>query len=106
VDLTPGDHRVVEHTGHRRSQRLRPVDDDEDRAADIQAALAQPDEQVGDHGGVLGVALDQRERVLGAVDIDAQRDYEHVLAEVHPVAHQRDQVQLVQRGGEQPASRG
>src|SRR3712207_8797186 len=44
-------------------------------------------------GGVLRGALDQRQRVLGALLVDAQGDDAHRLAEVHPVDHQRDQVQ-------------
>jgi hypothetical protein len=93
VELAALDHRVVEHVVHRAAQRLGAVDHDQDRAGDVQAALAQPDDQVTDQGGVLGRALDQRQRVLGAVDADTERDHAGVLAEVHPIDHQRHQVQ-------------
>ena len=43
----------------RAAQRLRPVEHRQDRAGDAQPALAQPDDQFGDQGGVLGRALDQ-----------------------------------------------
>ncbi len=57
-------------------------DDDQDRAGEVQAALAQPDEQVGDQRGFLGRALDQRQPVLGAGDVDAERDDAAGLGEV------------------------
>ena len=66
----------------------------------------RPDDQVGDQGGVLGRALHQRQRVLDPVDVDAQGDHAGVLAEVHPVDHQRHQVQPGQIGGQQLRQRG
>jgi len=57
-----------------------------------------------DYRGVLGGSLGQPKRVLGAVDADAQRDHAQVLAEVHPIDHQRDQVQLVQRAASSSAN--
>ena len=44
--------------------------------------------------------------MLDAVDADAQRDHAQMLTEVHPVDHQRHQVQLAQRRGEQLGQRG
>ena len=64
-------------------------------------ALAQPHDQLGDQGGVLGRALHQRQRVLRAVDVDPQSDHAGVLAEVHPVDHERHQIQLRQIRGQQ-----
>jgi hypothetical protein len=58
VQLAALDHRVVGHVAYRAGQCLRPVDHHQERARDVQAALAQPDEQVTDEGGVLGGALD------------------------------------------------
>ena len=69
-------------------------------------ALAQPDDQLGDQGGVLGRALDQRQRVLDPVDVDPEGDHAGVLAEVHPVDHQRHQVQRRKVRGEQLGQRG
>jgi hypothetical protein len=46
------------------------------------------------------------ERVLGPVDADAERDDAGVLAEVHPVDHDRDQVQPVQAAAHQLGERG
>jgi hypothetical protein len=34
--------------------------------------------------------------MLDPVDVDAERDDARVLAEVHPVGHERDQVQVAQ----------
>ena len=39
---------------HRRGERLGAVDDDQDGPGHVQAPVPQPDEQVGDDGGVLG----------------------------------------------------
>ena len=54
VELATLDHRMVEHVDDRLAQRLGPVDADQDRAGDVQAALAQAHQQLGDQGGVLG----------------------------------------------------
>jgi hypothetical protein len=45
---------MVEDVGDRAAQRLGAVDDAQDRPGDIQAALAQPDQQLAGQGGVLG----------------------------------------------------
>ncbi len=45
-------------------------------------------------------ALLERERVLVPVAADAERDHAAVPGEVHPIDHERDQVDLVERGGE------
>jgi len=105
VQLASLDHRVVEDPQHRGPQGLAAVDADEDRGAGVQAAIAQPGQQIGDHRGVLRRTLSQPERVLGAVDADPQRHHAQVLAEVHAVDHQRDKIQLTQRRGEQLGKR-
>ena len=97
---------MVEDVEDGLAQGLRAVDADQDRSGDVQAAVAQPGEQVGDDGGVLGRAFDQGEGVLGPVGVDAQRDDADRLAEVHAVDHQRDQVQAGQVGGQQLRERG
>ena len=71
---------------------------------DIQAAVAQVGDQAGDQGLVLRRALGQRQRVLGPVDADAQRDHAAVLAEVDAVDQERDQVQVIEAAAEQPGS--
>jgi hypothetical protein len=106
VQLTPSDHRAVEHVEHGAAQRLGAVEHHQDRSGDVQAALAQPDDQLGDQRGVLGRALDQRQWVLRPVDADAQGHHAAVLAEVHPVDHQPHQVQLRQVLGQQLGQRG
>jgi hypothetical protein len=67
VELAALDDRVVEHVGDRAAQRLGAVDHDQDRPSGVQATVAQPSQQVGDHGGVLSGALDQPQRDLGPV---------------------------------------
>jgi hypothetical protein len=72
------------------------VEDGEDGLGDVQAAVAQPGDQFRGQGGVLSRAFLHSEGVLGPVDADAERDDAGVLAEVHPVDHQRHQVQVIQ----------
>lgn len=57
----PGPVAVLEPSKHHRS-----------RHPASPAPFAQHDDQVGDQGGVLARALDQRQPVLGAVDVDAE----------------------------------
>ena len=84
---------MVEHLGHGAAQRLGAIDHDQQRAGDVQPAVAQADQQVGDHGGVLGGAFGQGERDLGAVQGDPQRDHTAVVGHPDPVHQQRHQVQ-------------
>jgi hypothetical protein len=79
------DERLVEDVLDRPGQGLGAVEDGKDGLGDVQAALAQPGDQVRDQGGVLGGSFLDRQRVLGAVDADAQRGHAGVLTEVHPV---------------------
>jgi hypothetical protein len=106
VLLASLDERLVEHVVDRTGQGLGPVEHGEDGPADIQAAVAQPIDQVRDQSRVLGRALLDRQRVLGPVDADAQRHDAGVLAEVHPVDHQRDQVEVIEAPGHQFRERG
>jgi hypothetical protein len=85
VFLASLDDRLAGDRLDRRGQRLRPVDHHQDRPGDVQAAVAQVSDQAGDQGLVLRRALGQRQRVLGPVDADAQRDHAAVLAEVDAV---------------------
>jgi len=101
VQLAPVHDGVVEHRLHRGVQRLGPVQHAQDRPGGVQAPVPQADQQVLDHGGVLGVALDHAQGVLGAVDADAQRHHAQVIGEVHPVDHQRHQVQPRQVASQQ-----
>jgi hypothetical protein len=57
VELAALDDRMVEHVLDRAAQRLGAVDHDQDRPGDVQPAVAQPDQQVGHHGGVLSRPL-------------------------------------------------
>jgi hypothetical protein len=98
--------RAVEHLAHTGGQRLGPVEHRQDRAGGVQPTLAQVNEQPADQGGVLGRPFGQRERVLGPVAVDAQRNHAAVLGEVHPVDHERHQVQAREVGGQQLGQRG
>jgi hypothetical protein len=53
VELAALDHRVVEHLEHHAAQRLGAVDHHQDRPGHLQPTLAQPDQQVTRHRGVL-----------------------------------------------------
>ena len=77
------------------------VDADQDRSGRVQAPAPQVGQESGHHGGVLGAALDQAERMFGPVDADPQRHHAQVLTEVDTVDHQRHQVQVTQRCGQQ-----
>ena len=101
MQLAALDDRVIEHVDHRLAQRLGPVDADQHRAGDVQAPLPQVHQQVGDQRGVLRGALHQRQRMLVPVDVDAQSHDAARLGEVHPVDHQRHQIQPGQIRGEQ-----
>jgi hypothetical protein len=52
----------------------------------------QVHQQAGDQGGVLGVALDDSQGVLGPLDVDAQCHYAGMTCEMDPVDHERHQV--------------
>jgi hypothetical protein len=93
MQLAALDHRVIEHIEHRLAQRLGAVQADQHRADHVQTPLPQADEQAGDQGGVLRGALHQRQGMLVALDVNAQRHDAARLGEVHAVDHQRDQVQ-------------
>jgi hypothetical protein len=96
VFLASLDDWLVEDRLDRRGQCLRPVDHRQDGPGDVQAAVAQVGDQAGDQGLVLRRALGQRQRVLGSVDADAQRNHAAVLAEVHAIDQERDQVQVIE----------
>jgi hypothetical protein len=96
----------IEDVLDRAGQGLGPVDHRQDGLGDVQAALTQPGDQIRDQGGVLGGALLPGERVLGPVDADAEGDHAGVLTEVHPVGHERDQVQVIEAAAHQLAQRG
>jgi hypothetical protein len=101
VELAALDDRVVEHLGDGAAQRLGAVDHHQDRSGDLKATLAQPNQQVADDSGVLGGALGQGKRDLGAVDGDAEGDHAGVLSHPDAVHHDRDQVQAGQLLSEQ-----
>ena len=94
VKLAASDHRMGEHPDHGGMKCLAAVNPDEDRAAGVQPAITQPGQQIGHHGRVLRRTFSQPERVLAAIDTDPERDHTQVLTEVHPVDHQRHQIQL------------
>ena len=92
---------MVEHLGHGAAQGLGAVDHDQQRPGDLKATLAQPNQHLGDHGGVLGGALGQGERDLGAIQGDPEGDHAAVVGDLNAVDHERDQVQAGQVGGQQ-----
>ena len=94
VDLAPLDERgVAEGRAHRFAQRLRAIEDHEQAAVGAQAATLEIRQQALAHGGVLGRPVPEPERVFLAVGGDAQGDDEAVIAEVHAVDQQRDEVE-------------
>ena len=83
---------AAEHLDHRLVQRFGPVDHDQQRAVGIEPALDQVGEQGLNRRRVLGRPFAQPQHMLAATLIDPHRRQHHVLAEVHPVDHQRDQA--------------
>jgi hypothetical protein len=92
---------VIEHLGDRTAQRLGAVEHHQQRPGRVESAVAQAGQQVTHHGGVLGGALGQGERDLGAVQGDPQRNHTGVLGHPDPIHQQRHQVQAGQILGEQ-----
>jgi hypothetical protein len=105
MELAALDDLVVEHVADRVAQRLGAVDHHQDGPGDLQAAVAQPGQQVADDRGVLGRALGQSEGDLGPIDGDAEGDHTAVLGDPDPVDHERDQLQPGQVGGQQLGQR-
>jgi len=93
VQLAPSDDRVVQDVHDGLAQGAAAIEHDQDRLGDVQAAVAQTGEQIRCQGGVLGRALHQRQRMFGALQVDAERHDAARLGEVHPLDHHRDQVQ-------------
>ena len=63
--------------------------------------IAKRDEEVLHDRGVLGVAFCDRERVLGAGDVDAERHDAEVIGEVDAVDHERDEIEPGEVTGQQ-----
>lgn len=80
---------------------FRAVQHGHDRTGHVQTRSRNPTTKLGDERGVLRRALHQGQGMLGPVDIDAQRHDAGVLGEVHPVDHDRHQVQSGQISGQQ-----
>ena len=80
-------------------QGLRAVENHQQAAVRAQPAALEIREQALTHGRVLGRAFPQPERVFLAVGRDPERHHEAVLADVHAVEDQRDEVEAVERGG-------
>ena len=106
MQLAALDDRAVEHVDRSPAQGLGPIKAHQHRAGHVQTPLTQADQQVGDQGRVLGRALHQRQRVLVALDVDAQGDDTAGFGEVHPVDHRRDEIQPGQILRQQLGQRG
>jgi hypothetical protein len=76
------------------------VDHEEDRLVEIEPAVAKVGEECLPDGRVLGRALMEREDVLLALQIHAQREHDDVVAEVEPVDDDDADGELVERAGE------
>ena len=59
------------------------IEYDQDRPCDVQSAVTQAHEQIRCQGGVLGRALHQCQRMLSALQVDAERHDAARLGEVH-----------------------
>ena len=98
VDLTALDQRgLAEDGAHGFAQRLRAVEDHQQAAVGAQAAALQIRQQVLTDARVLGGPVPQAERVFLAIGRDPERHDQAVLADVHAVEEQGDQVEAVER---------
>jgi hypothetical protein len=100
LDARCGPARVAD----RLAQAGAPVDDEESGLVEVEPALAQVGEQCLTDGRVLGRALAQREDVLLALQIHAQREQDDAVAEVQTVDEDGPDGEILQRprepGGE------
>lgn len=83
----------AEGVANRLVQGLGPVDHEQQRALRVKPALDQVCEQRLACGGVFGGSFAQPQYVFFAVAIDPDRGQHHMLGEVHPVDHHREQFQ-------------
>jgi hypothetical protein len=99
VHLAPLDERsLAERGAHRFPQGLRAVEDDQQATVGAQAAALQIREQVLTHARVLRRSIPQAERVFLAIRRDPEGHDQTVLADVHAVNEQADQVERLERG--------
>ena len=100
VDLAPLDERGLAEDGARGLvQRQRAIEDHEQTAVGAQPAALEIRQQALTDRRVLGGAFPQAERVFLAIRRDPERHHEAVLADVHAVEDQRDEVEAVERRG-------
>ena len=91
--------RVAEDRTHGLPQGLRAVEDDQQTPVRAQTAALQISQQVLTHARVLRRAVPQAERLFLAIRRDPERHDEAMLANVHAVDQQADQVEALERGG-------
>jgi hypothetical protein len=87
---------LAEDRADRRVERLAAVDHEEYRALGTQVAPFEIGEQALTRRRVLRRALVKAEHVLVARAVNAERDENHMLADVQTVDHHGDQVDLAQ----------
>src|SRR5712691_4281479 len=101
VNLAPLNQRLTpEAPPDRFRERLRPVDDEQPRHRRIEPARDEIVDQGLHHGGVLGRAFNEPERMLHAFAVDADRRHQHQLAgHVDAVDLHHQEVELGQVRG-------
>ena len=98
MDLTPLHHGgPVERLGHRRVERLRPIDDHQEVSVGAEPATREIGQQPLTDRRILRGPFPEAERVFGPRAIEAQRHHDTVLADVHPSDEQHRQVEVVER---------
>lgn len=90
----------LDDVAHRPAQRLGAVDDDQAGDVRLPPALDQVDQQRLDHGSVLRRSHGQRQHVLFASRVDADRRHQDVTADVQPVDLDHQQVEPRQVAGQ------
>ncbi len=90
------DRALAEHVADSLRERLRAVDNHEHLAVGAESAIAQISEQRCARRCVLGRPLANAEHVLLSVGIDAERDEQHVVVDVHAVDHEHAQFEYTE----------
>ncbi|HKS94601.1 MAG TPA: hypothetical protein VJV74_00550 [Terriglobia bacterium] len=96
--------RFAEGGADRFPQRFRAVEDHQQAAVGAQTAALEIREQVLTDAGVFRRAIPQAERVFLAIGSDPECHDHAVLADVHAVDDQADQVERLERRGLHAAS--
>ena len=85
---------LAEHPLDPRAQRFRSIDHEQVAPLRIQTPRHQVFQQLLHHRGVFRRSLPQPQNLLFPAGFNAQRHYQHLLAEMNPIDQDRHQIQI------------